>query len=76
MKIHFEGEKSIAICPNCKIIVTTTFTTRDVTAHTADWGRVLVKNVLVSVCDRCEHVIGIPQQSTPAIKKKLEQDKK
>ncbi len=31
----------------------------------------MVGNVLVAVCDRCDHVVSIPQQSVPRIKEVL-----
>lgn len=58
-----EGEKQIAICYNCEILVDSTFKYRDMKSL---WGSV---NILVSICDTCDKVIGILAQSTEKIKK-------
>jgi hypothetical protein len=59
-----EGDKSQAICADCKKVRTTTFGYRDVPFSD---GRSMVKNILVGVCDHCGNVASIPAQSTPAI---------
>jgi hypothetical protein len=47
MKFQFnEGDKSKAICPECEMVVETTFK--------------YVDTMLVSVCDICGEVVGIP----------------
>lgn len=64
MKIYFAGDKSKAICPCCGI-VETTFRYRDVfLAET----KKTVEGILVGVCDKCDEVVSMPAQSTPAIK--------
>lgn len=65
MKLNKVGEKSKAICPFCKQLRTTTFVERDVPLSS---GNGLVRDVLVAVCDNCNHVVAIPQQSVPRIK--------
>ncbi len=65
MKLYVEGEKSKAICPFCKKIQTTTFKERDVPLSS---GKGVVSDVLAAVCDKCDHVVAIPQQSVPRIK--------
>ena len=60
-----EGEASRAICDRCACITPTTFARRDVPFSD---GSGTVKNILVSVCDKCGRVIGLPAQSIPAVK--------
>lgn len=65
MKIFNVGDKGKAICESCKEIVTTTFAYRDVPFSDSPG---MVKGILVAVCDKCESVVAVPPQSTPAIK--------
>jgi len=65
MKSYKEGDKSRAICSFCEGLVDTTFLRKDVPF---DDGVGVVRDVLVAVCDTCNHVVGVPAQSTPAIK--------
>lgn len=65
MKFYQEGDKSRAVCSFCEGLVHTTFLRRDVPF---DDGVGAASNVLVSVCDTCNHTVGVPAQSTPAIK--------
>lgn len=65
MKLYQERDKSRAICCHCEGLVQTTLTRRNVPF---DDGVGEVKGVLVSVCDVCDKVVGVPAQSTPAIK--------
>jgi hypothetical protein len=60
-----EGETSTATCTGCGKVVSTTCRHRDVPF---DDGSGVVPNILVSVCDHCDEVVGIPAQSTGAIK--------
>ena len=69
MKLYKVGEKSKAICEDCKAIVATTFAYKEVPF---DDGSGSVKDILVSVCDECECIVAIPAQSTPAIKRARE----
>ncbi|WP_201213969.1 hypothetical protein [Rhodocyclus purpureus] len=65
MKLYQEGDKSKAICQTCADLVETTFLRRDVPFSD---GVGLARGILVAVCDRCHEVVGIPAQSTPAIR--------
>jgi hypothetical protein len=58
------NDKSKAICSFCESLQTTTFLIRDVWMSDSN---LVVKNILVAVCDSCNHVIGIPQQSAEHI---------
>ncbi len=69
MKLYEAGEKSQAICEQCKALVPTTFKYRDVPF---DDESGTVKDILVAVCDICNAVVAIPAQSTPAIKRARE----
>ena len=52
MEFYKEGEKSKAVCTNCKEVVPTTFKVQD--ADIRDGSDILsVPNILVSVCDKC-----------------------
>lgn len=59
------GDKSKALCHNCKYLVSTTFQFRNVPF--SDTGEI-AKNILAGVCDECDSVVSIPYQSTPDIK--------
>lgn len=65
MKLYKVGESSKAVCPFCKGIRSATFQERDVPLES---GKGVVSGVLAAVCDSCEKVISIPQQSVPRIK--------
>lgn len=65
MKQYKEGDKSKAICSSCRTQVSTTFKMRHVPFSEIE-GSVLV---LASVCDQCDLVVGIPQQSVKRIKR-------
>jgi len=64
MKLYKAGEKSKAVCESCKHLRSTTFQERDVPLSS---GKGLVPNVLVAVCDHCDHIVSVPQQSVPRI---------
>lgn len=68
MKLHYAGEKGKAVC-DTDGLTTTTFDYRDVPFSDRPG---VVKDILVSVCDKCGDIVGIPPQSTPAIKAKRE----
>lgn len=72
MKIYKVGDKQKAVCESCQSLTEATFMLRDVPFSD---GSGVVKNVLVGVCD-CGEVMLIPHQSTPAIKKQLDAQKK
>jgi hypothetical protein len=66
MIFYKEGDFSKAICPHCKKIVQTTFKVR--TSNITDNERILtVPHILVSVCNICDHIVSVPQQSFAAI---------
>lgn len=73
MKIFKVGDTQKVMCESCQSPETATFGLRDVPFSD---GHGLVKNVLVGVCDKCDRVAVIPQQSVPAIKKQLDARKK
>lgn len=66
-KVYAIGEKSKAICENCGLVATT-FLEKDVPV---DDSKVVVKNLLVAVCDQCSEVVGIPMQSVDQIAEAL-----
>lgn len=65
MKLYKMGEKSKAICSFCNRLRSTTFKERDVPLSA---GKGIVPNVLVAVCDACDRVVSVPQQSVPRIR--------
>ena len=73
MKIFKVGDTQKAVCETCKSIENATFALRDVPFSD---GYGVVKNVLVGVCDKCDSVVLVPQQSAPAIKKQLDARRK
>jgi len=73
MKIYKVGDKSKGLCEQCKKLVSTTFKIKEVPLSS---GKKKVSDLLVAVCDRCEHVVSIPQQSSIRIKETLAKDKK
>lgn len=68
MNILKEGDRKKAACECCGAFQEVTFRLRDVPFSD---GSGLVRNVLVGVCDHCDSVAVIPQQSVPAISKQL-----
>lgn len=72
MKIYMESEKSKGICKKCKILVPITFQVASVPLSSKK-GR--VEDVLVGKCDHCQHIVSIPQQSSPRIKEVLSHKK-
>lgn len=73
MKIFKVGDKKKAVCETCQLLTHATFLLRDVPFSD---GSGIVKNVLAGVCDSCNEVVLIPHQSTPAIKKQMDAQKK
>lgn len=73
MKILKVGDTKSAACNNCESFQGVTFRLRDVPFSD---GSGVVKNVLVGVCDSCDSVAVLPHQSTPAVKKQLEVQRK
>lgn len=76
MQIFKEGDKSRAICSHCKKQGTTTFQVR--TTAIKDGGvSYKVPDILVGVCDACDSVVSVPQQSFAAVaevRKKAEKE--
>lgn len=69
MRIFRVGDSQKVICEHCGSLERATFKLRDVPFND---GSGIVKSVLVGVCDRCDAVCVIPHQSTPAVRKQLE----
>lgn len=72
MKIYTEGEKSKGLCEVCKKLVPTTFKVSSVTLSS---GKGKVDDILAAKCDHCDHIVSIPQQSSPRIKEVLSNKK-
>lgn len=68
MEIYKVGDKSKALCSFCKAVMGTTFQVRTV-PHSHGKGK--VEGVLAGVCDECDRVVSIPQQSVPRIKEQI-----
>lgn len=73
MKIYKVGDKSKAVCSFCKEMVSTTFKVKSVPLSGSK-GK--VRDILAGVCDRCDRVVSIPQQSVPRIKETLGRKKR
>lgn len=73
MNILKVGDKEKAACEQCAGFVTATYQLRDVPFSD---GSGVVKQVLVGVCDQCDQVCVLPHQSTPAVKRALEKQRK
>ncbi len=73
MNILKVGDQEKAACVKCSEFVTVTYQLRDVPFSD---GIGLVNNVLVGVCKQCDAVCVLPQQSTPAVKRALEKQRK
>ncbi len=56
-------DTSKAICFKCGV-TSTTFQVRDVPVSGTN---ITAPDLLVGVCDRCDSVVSVPQQSTPQI---------
>ena len=64
MKLYKVGDKSQALCAVCKAKQPTTFEERTVPFRSRKGS---VPDLLVAVCDKCDTIVGIPQQSVPRI---------
>lgn len=73
MNILKEGDKKRAACEHCGTFRMATFQLRDLPFSD---GSGVVKQVLAGVCDHCGSVAVIPHQSTPAIKKQRDVQRK
>lgn len=67
------GDSKKAVCTQCGSFQKITFRLKDTPFSD---GSGIVKNVLVGVCDSCDSVAILPHQSTPAVKKQLEKQRK
>ncbi|CAH7416512.1 hypothetical protein VCHA53O466_50322 [Vibrio chagasii] len=65
---YSEGDKSTALCEDCKGKVSTTFKFRDI-PFSGETG--IAKGILVGVCDGCDRTVSIPHQSSAAISEQL-----
>jgi hypothetical protein len=65
MKQFRVGDTQKAACEKCKTFVNATMMLRNVPLSDGNGD---VKNILVGVCDKCDSVIFLPQQSTPLVK--------
>lgn len=70
--IWMEDERTEAPCPQCRDWVDATYKYRTLPREAAG---VKVDNVLVAVCDKCDTIVGIPDQSAPKIKEAREKPK-
>lgn len=70
MKIVHEGDKGRGICGTCKELKETTYRVQDV--ELSD-GYGTAKNVLVAVCDTCDALVAMPQQSAPLIRARMDE---
>lgn len=73
MKIYKVGDHGKAICDHCQAIEPITYKLRDVPFSD---GSGIVKGILVGVCDKCDSVVLTPRQSTPAIRRQLQKQRK
>jgi len=73
MNILKVGDQEKAACDKCQAFVTVTYQLRDVPFSD---GSGMVKQVLAGVCEQCDQVCVLPQQSTPAVKRALEKQRK
>ncbi len=71
MKVYFEGEKSKAICPECKDIVETTFR-----YESLKFDNEVIPNILQSFCDVCGSVCSFPHQEVEKIKSYLKKHRR
>lgn len=72
MKIYKAGEKSKGICPKCKSLVPTTFKISSVPLSNSKGS---VDDILCAICDHCDHIVAVPQQSAPRIRESLKSKK-
>jgi hypothetical protein len=71
-KFYNEGDKSRAVCGNCKSIVSTTFQYGKY--HIPGTG-ITVTNLLQGYCDVCKSPVSIPHQSSYKIREYLVEEK-
>ncbi len=72
MRIWKDGDESRAICPHCKRRTDVVFRRRSVQSAAPS---VSVPDVLVAVCQECDGVAMIPQQSSARLRRGVERPK-
>lgn len=72
MKKYIEGMKSQGICEHCGKGATT-FKKRNMPVSGCS---IVVSNLLIAVCDKCDRSVGIPQSESEQIKQELERNEK
>lgn len=73
MDIVKVGDVAQVICSHCKALTRATYKLRDVPFSD---GSGTAKRVLVGVCDQCDQVSVLPNQSIPAVKRQFEAQRK
>jgi hypothetical protein len=68
MKTWNEGDTCEVVCHECGKLVSATLRYRDVGFED---NPVIVRNLLVDVCDLCDAVVAVPAQATPQIRSAL-----
>ncbi len=63
-KFYREGDQSKGPCSKCKAVVNTTFKLATVPLMS---GKGSVEGVLAAVCDQCDSLVSVPEQSVPRI---------
>jgi hypothetical protein len=69
MKTFKIGDTQKAACETCKAFENATFKLRNVPLSD---GSGIIKDVLVGVCDKCNSVSILPNQSTALVKRQLD----
>jgi dynactin complex subunit len=72
MKTVKTGDKSKAICHECECVVETTFMIRDVALSD---NSAIVENLLIAVCNNCDAVVALPQQSSKQVNHAITNEK-
>jgi hypothetical protein len=67
--VRLEGETIRSICNHCEEMRESVFRIRNLSMCD---GRYTIKDIMVSVCNTCDNITGIPAQSTPSIKEQME----
>jgi hypothetical protein len=68
MKIWNEGDTCEVVCYECGTLVSATMRIRDMGFED---NQVMVRNLLVDVCDLCDAAVAVPAQATPQIRAAL-----
>lgn len=67
-KFYREGDHSKGVCKSCRRVEKTTFKIRSVSLPS---GKGVVSGVLASICDSCDSIVSLPQQSLPRIREAI-----